>query len=243
MSTTKLPFGSQAFFDLLTEHPEAGRYFALGERVIVVVDGTAYEMVPSGEAPQSAPPPKSQEAPTPQLSTTSPPPDVAGEAYATLSADVVEGVAPLTVNLTGRLVGGPDNNQDYYCVESAFEFGDGMVQSALPSCVAWTADSAIQREFSASYVYDKPGTYQAIFALGDAQSEPLTIVVREAGEPPAPDTPVPSGQDRPVPPDTPEPPAEDGGAEGGNSGGGLCLGPLGLVLLPLLAIVGASRRR
>jgi PKD repeat protein len=162
---------------------------------------------------------------------------VAGDVYATLSADVVEGVAPLTVNLTGRLVGGPDNNQDYYCVESAFEFGDGMVQSALPSCVAWAPDSTIQREFSASYVYDKPGTYQAIFALGDAQSEPLTIVVRDRGEPPAEE------DDRPVAPDTPEPPADDAGAESQNSGGGLCLGPLGLLLLPLLGIVGASRRR
>jgi hypothetical protein len=237
MSTTKLPFGSQAFFDFLAGHPEAGRYFAVGERVIVVVDGTAYEMVPSGEAPQSAPTPQNQAAPTPELSTTSPPPDVAGDVYATLSADVVEGVAPLTVNLTGRLVGGPDNNQDYYCVESAFEFGDGMVQSALPSCVAWAPDSTIQREFSASYVYDKPGTYQAIFALGDAQSEPLTIVVRDRGEPPAEE------DDRPVAPDTPEPPADDAGAESQNSGGGLCLGPLGLLLLPLLGIVGASRRR
>jgi Ca-activated chloride channel family protein len=46
MTTTQLAFGSDAFFELLTQHPEAGRYFALGERVIVVIEGTAYETVP-----------------------------------------------------------------------------------------------------------------------------------------------------------------------------------------------------
>jgi Ca-activated chloride channel family protein len=45
MSTTQLEFGSDAFLDFLAQHPEAGRYFALGERVIVVIDGTAYETV------------------------------------------------------------------------------------------------------------------------------------------------------------------------------------------------------
>jgi Ca-activated chloride channel family protein len=49
METAKLPFGSRAFFDFLAEHPEAGRYFALGERVIVVIDGAAYEVVGADE--------------------------------------------------------------------------------------------------------------------------------------------------------------------------------------------------
>jgi Ca-activated chloride channel family protein len=46
MTTTQLVFGSDAFFEFLAQHPEAGRYFALGERVIVVIDGVAYETVP-----------------------------------------------------------------------------------------------------------------------------------------------------------------------------------------------------
>lgn len=45
MTPVQLIFGSDAFEDFLAQHPEAGRYFALGERVIVVIDGTAYEMI------------------------------------------------------------------------------------------------------------------------------------------------------------------------------------------------------
>jgi hypothetical protein len=128
-------------------------------------------------------------------------------------------------------------------VESAFEFGDGMVQSAIPGCMEWTPETAIQREYSASYVYAEPGTYQATFSLDETRSEPLTIVVREGGEPSAEDTPVSSGDDRSLPPDTPERPPDDSSVRSENSGSGLCLGPLGLLLLPLLGIVGASRRR
>jgi Ca-activated chloride channel family protein len=47
MTTTQLEFGSSAFLDFLAQHPTAGRYFALGERVIVVIDGVAYESVPT----------------------------------------------------------------------------------------------------------------------------------------------------------------------------------------------------
>lgn len=45
METVKIEFLSDAYFDLLTEHPEMGAYLALGERVIVVVEGVAYEIV------------------------------------------------------------------------------------------------------------------------------------------------------------------------------------------------------
>jgi Ca-activated chloride channel homolog len=45
MTTEQIVFLSDAYFDLLTEIPELGDYLALGERVIVVYDGTAYEIV------------------------------------------------------------------------------------------------------------------------------------------------------------------------------------------------------
>jgi Ca-activated chloride channel family protein len=45
METVKLPFGSEAFFEFLAEHPEAGRYLAVGDRVIVLIEGIAYETV------------------------------------------------------------------------------------------------------------------------------------------------------------------------------------------------------
>ena len=45
METQKVVFLSDEYFALLTENPLLGDYFALGERVIVVVDGVAYEVV------------------------------------------------------------------------------------------------------------------------------------------------------------------------------------------------------
>lgn len=45
METVKVEFLSDGYFDLISENPVLGDYFALGERVIVVYDGTAYEVV------------------------------------------------------------------------------------------------------------------------------------------------------------------------------------------------------
>jgi Ca-activated chloride channel family protein len=230
MSTVKLGFGSDAFFDFLADHPQAGRYFAVGERVIVVIEGVAYETVPSDEAPQSTLPPSSGEPSSSDLPVTSPPPEDAGEVYTALSADVVEGVAPLAVSFTGRLVGGPSNNRDYYCVESAFEFGDGMAQSAIPGCIEWTPETVIQREYSASYVYDEPGVYQATFSLGGSRSEALTVVVRDHAEV--------RGDDTPVPPQVDDETEGSVQEDATSPDSRICLGPLGLVLLPL---VGARR--
>jgi Ca-activated chloride channel family protein len=42
--TVKLGYGSEAYFDALSERPDWGAYFALGERVIFVEDGVAYEV-------------------------------------------------------------------------------------------------------------------------------------------------------------------------------------------------------
>jgi Ca-activated chloride channel family protein len=44
MTTVEVPFLSDAYFDLLDERPELAGYFALGERVIVVLDDVAYEV-------------------------------------------------------------------------------------------------------------------------------------------------------------------------------------------------------
>lgn len=45
METETIEFLSDAYFDLIDNMPELGDYFAVGEHVIVVVDGTAYEVV------------------------------------------------------------------------------------------------------------------------------------------------------------------------------------------------------
>ncbi|NJL94097.1 MAG: VWA domain-containing protein [Anaerolineae bacterium] len=48
MAVTEIAFLSDAYFDLLAENPEIGGYLALGQRVIFVIDGQAYEIVPEG---------------------------------------------------------------------------------------------------------------------------------------------------------------------------------------------------
>jgi Ca-activated chloride channel family protein len=56
MSATRVGFGSEDYFDLLAARPEWGAYFALGERVIFVTEGTAYEVVEGGGGPVEIPP-------------------------------------------------------------------------------------------------------------------------------------------------------------------------------------------
>jgi Ca-activated chloride channel family protein len=50
MEVVKVPFGSEAYFRLVAENPQLGRYFSLGKRVIVVERGKAYEVVEEGLA-------------------------------------------------------------------------------------------------------------------------------------------------------------------------------------------------
>jgi len=45
-------FLSEEYFDLMSSHPELGDYFALGELVIVIYDGTAYEVVAESKSTQ-----------------------------------------------------------------------------------------------------------------------------------------------------------------------------------------------
>jgi len=55
MRVTRLQFGSPAYFQLLAKHPQWGKYFAIGERLIVVLDGTAYQIEPETTETQEVP--------------------------------------------------------------------------------------------------------------------------------------------------------------------------------------------
>lgn len=65
MAATEVAVGSDEFFALLAENPEAGRYFALGERVVVVLGGKAYRSEPGTpvEAATVVPAPDDASAP------------------------------------------------------------------------------------------------------------------------------------------------------------------------------------
>ena len=51
MTPIEIEFLSDAYFDLLDQFPAANEYLALGENVVVVLDGTAYRItgVPASE--------------------------------------------------------------------------------------------------------------------------------------------------------------------------------------------------
>ena len=54
MQTTKVDFLSKEYFSLVTNHPDLADAFALGEQVIALSDGKAYEVLPS-DAPAQLP--------------------------------------------------------------------------------------------------------------------------------------------------------------------------------------------
>jgi len=68
MSTTQVGFGSEDYFDLLAARPEWGTYLALGERVIFIAEGKAYEVIEGEAGPVEMPPA--------QTAVPSPTPDV-----------------------------------------------------------------------------------------------------------------------------------------------------------------------
>jgi len=57
MSATPLQFGSPVYYELLAKHPQWARYFALGEEVIVVLDGVVYQTQPGAVEVGPAPTP------------------------------------------------------------------------------------------------------------------------------------------------------------------------------------------
>ena len=88
METVKVGFGSDTYFDLLTTYSQWGKYLALGERVIFLEDGVAYEIVPGEgevvEIPVAQPTPGTESAqptatpPASPLVSPSPSPDTEG---------------------------------------------------------------------------------------------------------------------------------------------------------------------
>jgi len=56
LTPERIPIGSARYFALLAEHPEWGKYLAVGPRVLLVWHGEAYEIVPAEPAPAPTPP-------------------------------------------------------------------------------------------------------------------------------------------------------------------------------------------
>ena len=54
MTAASMPFASTQFMDFIAQHPAAAKYFSLGEQVIVVIDGQAYQSVAADAEPAVA---------------------------------------------------------------------------------------------------------------------------------------------------------------------------------------------
>ncbi len=81
MTTVKVGFGSEDYFKLIAARPEWGQFFALGERIVVVLEGKAYETVQGTGQPVQIPPTATPEpthkpgpSATPAVSVTGNPP-------------------------------------------------------------------------------------------------------------------------------------------------------------------------
>jgi Ca-activated chloride channel family protein len=72
MTTIQVGFGSDDYFDLLVSRPEWGAYFALGERVIFVAEGEAYEVVVGETEPVEVPPTHTAEPDLPTVEADRP---------------------------------------------------------------------------------------------------------------------------------------------------------------------------
>lgn len=66
-----IPFASEAYFDLLTDRPELGQALALGDELLLVIDGDAYRVTAEGQAIDQAQPVESEPQDTqPEPETT-----------------------------------------------------------------------------------------------------------------------------------------------------------------------------
>jgi Ca-activated chloride channel family protein len=76
MTPVAVSFGSDDYFALVAARPEWGRYLALGDHVIVVLEETAYEVregdAPSLEVPEAGPAPEGEAQPVPADTTDEP---------------------------------------------------------------------------------------------------------------------------------------------------------------------------
>jgi len=54
---------------------------------------------------------------------------------------------PFTILFTAELVGRPANNQELYCQEAGWEFGDGVGVAVTPDCPVWTPEAKINRHY------------------------------------------------------------------------------------------------
>ena len=103
----------------------------------------------------------------------------------TLRARPNTAFAPADIVFTGRLRGGDDNNEEFYCLSAEWDWGDGTTSESIFDCDPYQAStSEIRRRFSRRHSYRIGGRYEVRLALkrrNDVIETARTNVVIQGG--------------------------------------------------------------
>lgn len=80
----------------------------------------------------------------------------------------------VTVTLTARLEGDPENPEDYYCLSEYWEWGDEERSRYDPDCEPYKPGVELNRHFSATHRFKGPGGYDVVFRLEKGKKTILT---------------------------------------------------------------------
>ncbi|MGE0450137.1 MAG: hypothetical protein AB7Q29_11210 [Vicinamibacterales bacterium] len=74
--------------------------------------------------------------------------------------------APARVVLTGELVGGADDFEEYYCPTIQWEWGDGTSSESSVDCPPYeSGKTQIRRRFTTQHVFRQPGNFRVFLHL------------------------------------------------------------------------------
>ena len=88
-----------------------------------------------------------------------------GRPQVKLKAQPVIAMAPARVVLTGELVGGANDYEDYYCPTVEWDWGDGTQSESTSDCAPYEAGKTeIKRRFTVEHVF-RAGAFRVTFRL------------------------------------------------------------------------------
>jgi hypothetical protein len=103
------------------------------------------------------------------------------ETKLSITASPRQGFEPLRVTFRGLLETADPNDEDLYCLQEEWDFGDGAKSTEKPNCDPHSADTKIKTEFFTEHVYEKFGNYTVKLTLGDqnVRSRQISVVILE----------------------------------------------------------------
>jgi len=93
-------------------------------------------------------------------------------------------IAPGRVTLTGELVGGADDFEEYYCPSVEWDWGDGTLSESTSDCDPYVeGQTEIRRRFTVEHVFRESGRYRVYIRLKQRDevvgAASVTIFVRQ----------------------------------------------------------------